>query len=75
MENLEEGIFNKNIAALARMVTLNESTRLEDNIIADRFIEQHQNKLNNSLVLSISGIPGVGKSSFIEAVFSEIRLV
>ncbi len=67
MENLEEGILNKNIAALARMVTLNESTRLEDNIIADRFIEQQQGKLNNSLVLSISGIPGVGKSSFIEA--------
>ena len=53
MENLEEGIFNKNIAALARMVTLNESTRLEDNIIADRFIEQHQEKLDNSIVLSI----------------------
>jgi LAO/AO transport system kinase len=66
MENLEEGILNKNIAALARMVTLNESTRIEDNLIADRFIEKHQEKLNNSIVISISGIPGVGKSSFIE---------
>jgi LAO/AO transport system kinase len=68
MENLEEGVLNKNIAALARMVTLNESTRLEDNLIADKFIAEHQNKLNSSIVLSISGIPGVGKSSFIETI-------
>jgi LAO/AO transport system kinase len=68
MENLEEGVLNKNIAALARMVTLNESTRLEDNLIADKFIAEHQNKLDSSIVLSISGIPGVGKSSFIETI-------
>jgi len=66
MENLEESVVHKNIAALARMVTLNESTKIEDNILADKFIEQHQTRLNHSIVLSISGAPGVGKSSFIE---------
>ncbi|MBL7789181.1 MAG: methylmalonyl Co-A mutase-associated GTPase MeaB [Chitinophagales bacterium] len=66
MQSLEDGILNGNIAALARMITYNESTKLEDNIIADDFIAKNQHKLNDSLVLSISGIPGVGKSSFIE---------
>ncbi|MCE2961702.1 MAG: methylmalonyl Co-A mutase-associated GTPase MeaB [Chitinophagales bacterium] len=66
MQSLEEGVLQGNIAALARMITYNESTRLEDNLIADNFINKNQEKLSNSIVLSISGIPGVGKSSFIE---------
>ena len=67
MQSIEEGILSGNIAALARMITYNESTHYEDNLIADKFIEKNQDKLSNSTVLSISGIPGVGKSSFIEA--------
>jgi LAO/AO transport system kinase len=66
MQSIEEGVLQGNIAALARMITYNESTRLEDNLIADNFINKNQEKLSNSIVLSISGIPGVGKSSFIE---------
>lgn len=67
MQSIEEGVLQGNIAALARMITFNESTHFEDNLIADKFIEANQKKLSNSIVLSISGIPGVGKSSFIEA--------
>lgn len=66
MQSIEEGLIEGNIASLARMITLNESTRYEDNLVADSFIKQHQHKLSDSLVISISGIPGVGKSSFIE---------
>jgi LAO/AO transport system kinase len=66
MQSIEEGVLQGNIAALARMITYNESTLLEDNLIADYFINKNQEKLSNSIVLSISGIPGVGKSSFIE---------
>jgi len=66
MQSIEEGLIKGNIASLARMITLNESTKYEDNLVADSFIKQHQHKLSDSLVISISGIPGVGKSSFIE---------
>lgn len=66
MQSIEDGILQGNIAALARMITYNESTRYDDNLIADKFIEKHQDKLASSLVISVSGIPGVGKSSFIE---------
>jgi LAO/AO transport system kinase len=67
MQSIEEGVLQGNIASLARMITYNESTHFEDNLIADKFIEKNQDKLLSSIVLSISGIPGVGKSSFIEA--------
>lgn len=66
MGDLEQKVLKGEIAALARMITYNESTKLDDNKIADEFIQRFSHKLDSSLVLSISGIPGVGKSSFIE---------
>lgn len=66
MQGIEESVLRGNIAGLARMITYNESTHYDDNLIADNFIAKNQDKLHNSIVLGISGIPGVGKSSFIE---------
>lgn len=66
IQQLEEKILARDRVALGRAITLNESTRIEDNRIIDEIIERHSSKLNQSLVISISGIPGVGKSSFIE---------
>lgn len=64
--HLASKILKRDIGGLARAITLNESTRYEDNQIIDTILQLHKDKLNQSIVISISGIPGVGKSSFIE---------
>ena len=63
---LEKKIIAKDLSGLGRAITLNESTRLEDNQIIDEILQRNSEKLNNSIVISVSGIPGVGKSTFIE---------
>lgn len=51
---------------LAKAITLIESTRKEDRIEAEQLIESLMKKTGQSLRIGISGIPGVGKSTFIE---------
>lgn len=63
---LEKKLKSKDIAALSRAITLNESTRIEDNILIDNIIARNTSALDQSLIIAISGIPGVGKSSFID---------
>lgn len=53
--------------ALAKCITLIESTRPKDREAADRLIEQALPHAGNSLRIGISGVPGVGKSTFIES--------
>src|SRR5258708_29477818 len=53
--------------ALARAITLVESTRRADRVRADRLIQALLPATGRSIRLGISGPPGVGKSSFIEA--------
>lgn len=66
LELFADKIIQKDIAALGRAITLNESTKVEDNLWIDNLITAHRDKLSKSLVICISGIPGVGKSTFIE---------
>jgi LAO/AO transport system kinase len=53
--------------ALARAITLLESTRAEDRAQAERLVGALMAKAGGAIRLGISGSPGVGKSSFIEA--------
>lgn len=53
--------------ALARAITLIESTRLEHRRSADALLEILLPHTGDSVRLGISGVPGVGKSTFIEA--------
>ncbi|MBL6852264.1 MAG: methylmalonyl Co-A mutase-associated GTPase MeaB [Alphaproteobacteria bacterium] len=53
--------------ALARAITLVESTRADHRIHAEAVIEQVLPAAGKSIRLGISGAPGVGKSTFIEA--------
>jgi LAO/AO transport system kinase len=62
---LEKKIKEKDIVALSKAITMNESSIIEDNIVIDRIIANNTHALDQSIVISISGIPGVGKSSFI----------
>lgn len=53
--------------ALAKFVTLLESTRPDHRTRADALLTLLTPKAGRSLRLGISGVPGVGKSTFIEA--------
>ena len=53
--------------ALARAITLIESTRANHRAQADGLLDELLPHTGQSLRLGISGVPGVGKSTFIEA--------
>ncbi len=53
--------------ALARAITLAESTRADHRADAVALLELVLPKTGNSVRLGITGVPGVGKSTFIEA--------
>lgn len=66
MEELANGIVNGNKALLAKAITLLESTQPTHFEKANALIEKCLAQPNNSIRLGITGVPGVGKSSFIE---------
>ncbi|MBT9527108.1 MAG: methylmalonyl Co-A mutase-associated GTPase MeaB, partial [Rhizobacter sp.] len=53
--------------ALAKAITLLESTRPDHRVRADALLNALLPHTGNALRLGISGVPGVGKSTFIEA--------
>jgi len=53
--------------ALARAITLIESTRADHRRAATRLLEAFAPAAGNAIRLGVSGAPGVGKSTFIEA--------
>lgn len=65
--DLEQKIKAKNLVALGKAITLSESTLPDDNAIIDQILATNYSTNSTSIVISISGIPGVGKSTFIEA--------
>ena len=66
VNELAESIFGGNKTLLARAITLIESRRPEDHIIAQELIEICLPKGPESIRIGITGVPGVGKSTFIE---------
>ncbi|KZY42783.1 MULTISPECIES: methylmalonyl Co-A mutase-associated GTPase MeaB [unclassified Oleiphilus] len=53
--------------ALAKAITLVESKRDQDRAAAQQVLNELLSDTGNSLRIGISGVPGVGKSTFIEA--------
>ncbi len=53
--------------ALSRGITLVESNQIEHQAIAEKLIEECLPHAHRSLRIGITGVPGVGKSTFIEA--------
>ena len=53
--------------ALARAITLIESTRADHRAAAEELLAELLPHTGNSIRIGISGVPGVGKSTFIEA--------
>lgn len=66
-ESLIEGIRSGDRRSLARAITFAESTRAEHRVIADAVLEAVLPFTGNAVRVGISGPPGVGKSTFIEA--------
>lgn len=64
---LTEGIKAGNIAILSRAITLVESNKKEHRNLAAALIDKILPYTGNSVRIGITGVPGVGKSSFIEA--------
>jgi LAO/AO transport system kinase len=61
------GILAKDISVLSRAITLVESTKEEHQKIAEKVIDGVIEKTGRSFRLGITGVPGVGKSTFIES--------
>ncbi len=64
---LFEAIISKDTTALSKGITLIESTQQNHIQKAQQLIEKCLPYANNSIRIGITGVPGVGKSTFIEA--------
>lgn len=62
-----EGILGGDISMLSQSVTLVESSLPEHQLIAQKVIEKCLPHAGNAVRLGITGVPGAGKSTFIEA--------
>ena len=62
-----KNIRNSDIAYLSKAITLIESSRESDKIKASELLHACLPYANNSVRIGITGVPGVGKSTFIEA--------
>lgn len=67
IDDLAEGIAAGQRRALARGITLVESSRPSDRPLSDALVERLSSRRPTALRIGISGTPGVGKSTFIEA--------
>ncbi|MEH0156650.1 methylmalonyl Co-A mutase-associated GTPase MeaB [Limibacter armeniacum] len=62
-----QGILAGDRIILSRAITLIESALPEDNELAETVLEKVLPQTGNSLRIGITGVPGVGKSTFIES--------
>ena len=61
------GLADGNISILGRVITLVESTRLDHQKLAQDILELCMPTTGKSVRIGITGVPGVGKSTFIES--------
>lgn len=67
VKSLIKGILDGDNTSLSRAITLVESTKIEHQENANAIIEKCLAKQTNTIRIGITGVPGVGKSTFIEA--------
>ena len=66
LEALKNGILNRDLSALSKAITLVESGLPQHRKLANELIDQLMPHSGNSQRIGITGVPGVGKSTFIE---------
>ena len=69
---LAEAVIAGDRRALARAITLVESTRRDHRAAAGELLEQLMPRTGKSMRIGVSGSPGVGKSTFIEAIGNHV---
>lgn len=75
VEKIFDGITDGSIAMLSSGITLIESTRQADQLLGHNLINRCLPLSGKSIRIGITGVPGVGKSTFIEAFGKELLLV
>ena len=61
-----KGLQNGNISVLGQAITMVESTKIAHQKLAQQILEKIISNSGNSVRIGITGVPGVGKSTFIE---------
>ena len=72
MKDLTQKIFDGNISALSKGITLIESSLQKEKNEAQKIITECLKKPNRSIRIGITGVPGVGKSTFIDTFGKEL---
>jgi len=67
-----EGLRAGDITVLSKAITLVESTRADDQHLAGEILDAVLAETGKSFRLGVTGVPGVGKSSFIESIGQKI---
>ena len=67
VEDFVKGILDGNMTILSQAITLVESSKFEHQKVAQEIIERCLPHSGNSTRIGITGVPGAGKSTFIEA--------
>ena len=67
-----DGVLKSDISILSRAITIIESTNPEHHTLASEIIEGIISHSGKSFRLGITGVPGVGKSTFIESFGKEL---
>lgn len=66
IEYYYKGIIEGNITILAQAITIIESSKLEHRTLAEEILDKCRLAIVDSVRIGITGVPGVGKSTFIE---------
>ncbi len=67
IQEIADGVRTGNVRALAKAITLIESRNLDHSLAATTLLDELLPATGNSIRVGISGVPGAGKSTFIEA--------
>lgn len=67
IQDIADGVRAGNVRALAKAITLIESRNLDHSLAATTLLDELLPATGNSVRVGISGVPGAGKSTFIEA--------
>ena len=67
LHDIAEGVRAGNVRSLAKAITLIESRNLDHSVAATTLLDELLPATGNSIRVGISGVPGAGKSTFIEA--------
>ena len=67
VESYVGGVLKGDKIVLSKAITLVESTLESDHLLAEQVIEKILPHTGNSIRIGITGVPGVGKSTFIES--------